>query len=89
MLKKETNILVIKLLKKKKINHNKSFSTNSKPQFNKICLILSEVESSNLPLTSLIILTNLPLNLLTILFPLAICLLSSKDLLPNQYLKYH
>ena len=47
------------------------------------------LEASNLSLTSFIILTNLPLNLLTILFHVAICLLSSKDLLPNQYLKNH
>ena len=48
------------------------------------------LEASNLSLTSFIILTNLPLNLLlTILFHVAICLLSSKDLLPNEYLKSH
>ena len=47
------------------------------------------LEESNMSLTSFIILTNLPLNLLTILFYVAICLLSSKDLPPNQYLKNH
>ena len=57
--------------------------------------------SSNIPLASLFIVTNLPLNLLTIIqiylnllrstdnFHLLICLLSPKDLLPNQYLKCH
>ena len=29
---------------KAKLNHNKSLSVNSKPQCNKICLILDEIE---------------------------------------------
>ena len=71
----------------KKIKKYKSYQITfnySYPQCNKICLILSEITySSNLLLASLIALTNLSLNLLTIPFHLAICLLSSTDLLPN------
>ena len=51
----------------KKINHNKSSSNNSYNNSNKTYLITGDIEqSSNLPLTSLIILTTFPLNLLTI-----------------------
>ena len=45
----------------------KSYSVNSYPQCNKICLILGEIENSSYLLPAfLITFTNLPLNLLTI-----------------------
>ena len=78
----------MKLLKKKKIffvikqtitNHFQLIHNANAIKF--VCIYVKYI--------SLIILTNLPLNLHTVPFHLAISLLSSKNLLPNQYLKYH